>query len=57
MAVIKLLKKECGMGMAEAKAALDSVPTVIKQGIGKYAAQSLASAFSEIGAKMKVKNS
>ena len=26
MAVIKLLKKECGMGMADAKAAMDSAP-------------------------------
>jgi len=54
MAVIKLLKKECGMGMADAKAAMDFAPTVIKKGLEKYAAQSLVSQFADVGAKMKV---
>ncbi len=54
MAVIKLLKKECGMCMADAKAAMDSAPTVIKKGLEKYAAQSLVSQFADVGAKIKV---
>lgn len=53
--VIKLLKKHCGMGAAEAKAVMDSAPAVIKHDVDKDTAQWLVYYFNCVGAKMKVK--
>jgi large subunit ribosomal protein L7/L12 len=54
LAVIKLLKNELGMGVADAKAVIDSAPTVIKQGLVSHLANDLVSKFTAVGAKMKV---
>ena len=54
LAVIKLLKNELGMGVADAKAVIDSAPTVIKQGLVSHLAKDLVSKFTAVGAKMKV---
>jgi large subunit ribosomal protein L7/L12 len=55
LAVVKLVKELTGLGLKEAKDAVDAVPSVIKEGIPKDEAESLAKQLQEAGAEVEVK--
>jgi large subunit ribosomal protein L7/L12 len=55
IAVIKAVKEALGLGLAEAKAAVDSAPKVIKEGMKKEEAEALKKTLEEAGAKVTLK--
>lgn len=55
IAVIKAVKEACGLGLAEAKGAVDSAPKVIKEGLKKEEAEALKKSLEEAGAKVTLK--
>jgi large subunit ribosomal protein L7/L12 len=55
LAVVKLVKELTGLGLKEAKDAVDACPSVIKEGIPKGEAESLAKQLQEAGAEVEVK--
>jgi large subunit ribosomal protein L7/L12 len=55
LAVVKLVKELTGLGLKEAKDAVDAVPSVIKEGIPKDQAEALAKQLQEAGAEVEVK--
>ncbi len=55
LAVVKLVKELTGLGLKEAKDAVDACPSVIKEGIPKDEAESLAKQLQEAGAEVEVK--
>lgn len=55
LAVVKLVKELTGLGLKEAKDAVDAVPSVIKEGIPKDEAESIAKQLQEAGAEVEVK--
>lgn len=55
IAVIKAVKEALGLGLAEAKGAVDSAPKVIKEGMKKEEAEALKKALEEAGAKVTLK--
>ena len=55
MAVIKLVKDACGLGLKESKELVDGAPKALKTGISKADAEALAAQFTEAGAKVEIK--
>ena len=55
MQVIKVVKEITGLGLAEAKAAVEAAPKAIKEGVSKDEAEELKKKLEEAGAKVEVK--
>lgn len=55
IAVIKAVKEALGLGLAEAKGAVDSAPKVLKEGLKKEEAEALKKTLEEAGAKVTLK--
>ena len=53
--VIKVVREITGLGLKEAKEAVDGAPKVIKEGMSKDDAEAAAKKFEEAGAKATVK--
>jgi large subunit ribosomal protein L7/L12 len=53
--VIKEVRKITGLGLKEAKAVVDGVPTPVKEGISKEEAEEVKTALEEAGASVEVK--
>jgi large subunit ribosomal protein L7/L12 len=53
--VIKVVKDATGLGLKEAKEAVDGAPKVIKEGVSKAEAEELVKALEEQGAKATLK--
>lgn len=53
--VIKVVRSITNLGLAEAKAVVDSAPKVIKEGISKAEAEDLKKKLEEAGAKVTLK--
>ena len=53
--VIKVVREVTGLGLKEAKAAVDGVPTTIKEAVGKEEAEELKAKFEEAGATVEIK--
>ncbi len=53
--VIKVVRAVTGLGLKEAKAAVEEVPTVIKEGVSKEEAEELKKQFEEAGATVELK--
>ena len=52
--VVKLVKDLTGLGLKEAKAAVDAAPGPIKEGIPKEEAESMKSKLEEAGAEVEI---
>ena len=55
IAVIKVGKEVCALGLAEAKGAVDSAPKVIKEGLKKEEAEEIKKKIEEAGGKVELK--
>jgi large subunit ribosomal protein L7/L12 len=55
LAVVKLVKELCGLGLKDAKAAVDAAPAPLKEGISKAEAEALKSQLEEAGAEVELK--
>ncbi|MDE6550323.1 MAG: 50S ribosomal protein L7/L12 [Clostridia bacterium] len=55
LAVIKTVREITGLGLADAKALVESAPKAIKEGIAKDAADEIAKKLTEAGAEVEVK--
>jgi large subunit ribosomal protein L7/L12 len=53
--VIKVVREITGLGLAEAKALVESAPKAIKEGLSKSAAEELQKKLEEVGAKVELK--
>ena len=53
--VIKVVRAELGLGLKEAKDAVESAPTTLKEGLSKEDAEKLAKAFKDAGAEIEIK--
>ena len=53
--VIKTVREITGLGLKEAKDAVDGAPKVIKEGVSKEEAEELKAKFEEVGAKVTLK--
>ncbi len=53
--VIKVVRELTGLGLAEAKAAVDSAPKALKEGISKEDAEAAKAKLEEVGAKVEIK--
>jgi len=53
--VIKVVRAVTGLGLKEAKAAVEEVPTTIKEGVSKEEAEELKKQFEEAGATVELK--
>ena len=53
--VIKVVKDATGLGLKEAKEAVDGAPRVIKEAISKEDAEALKAKLEEVGAKVTLK--
>ena len=53
--VIKVVKDATGLGLKEAKEAVDGAPKVIKEGVSKAEAEALVASLEEQGAKATLK--
>ncbi len=53
--VIKVVRAITGLGLKEAKALVDGVPGIIKEGIPAEEAQGIKTQFEEVGAKVEIK--
>ena len=53
--VIKVVRAATGLGLKEAKAAVDGVPSTLKEGIAKDEAEELKKQLEEAGASVEVK--
>ena len=53
--VIKVVREVMGLGLAEAKAAVEGVPTVMKEGLSKEDAEALKKQVEEVGGKVELK--
>lgn len=51
--VIKVVRAELGLGLKEAKEAVEGAPTTLKEGLSKEDAEKLAKAFTDAGAETK----
>ena len=52
---IKALREITGLGLAEAKAAVEAAPKAIKEGVSKDEAEELKKKLEEVGAKVELK--
>jgi large subunit ribosomal protein L7/L12 len=55
IAVIKVVKEALGLGLAEAKTAVESAPKVLKEGMKKEDAEALKKKIEEAGGKVTLK--
>ena len=55
IAVIKAVRELTGLGLAEAKAAVDSAPKALKEGVSKEDAEAAKAKLEEVGAKVEIK--
>jgi len=55
IAVIKVVKEVCGLGLKEAKDMVDGAPSVVKEGVKKEEAEALKVKLEEAGAKVNLK--
>jgi large subunit ribosomal protein L7/L12 len=55
IAVIKVVKEVLGLGLKEAKDAVDGAPAVLKEGLKKEDAEALKAKLEEAGAKVTLK--
>ena len=53
--VIKVVRETMGLGLAEAKAAVEGAPTTMKEGLGKDEAEALKKQVEEAGGKVELK--
>ena len=53
--VIKAVREITGLGLAEAKAAVEAAPKAIKEGVSKDEAEELKKKLEEAGAKVELK--
>ena len=53
--VIKVVRELTGLGLAEAKAAVDGAPKAIKEGVSKEDAEAAKAKLEEVGAKVTLK--
>ncbi len=53
--VIKVVRAVTGLGLKEAKAAVEDTPSVIKEGVSKEEAEELKKQFEEAGATVELK--
>ena len=53
--VIKVVRELTGLGLAEAKAAVDSAPKALKEGVSKEDAEAAKAKLEEVGAKVELK--
>ena len=53
--VIKVIREVMGLGLAEAKAAVEAAPKAIKEGVSKDEAEELKKKLEEVGAKVELK--
>ena len=53
--VVKAVKEACGLGLKEAKEAVDGCPSVLKEGMPKAVAEALKKQLEEAGAKIELK--
>lgn len=53
--VIKAVRELTGLGLKEAKAAVDGAPTAIKEGVSKEDAEAAKAKLEEVGASVEVK--
>ncbi|MGI5971156.1 MAG: 50S ribosomal protein L7/L12 [Oscillospiraceae bacterium] len=53
--VIKVVREITGLGLAEAKAAVEAAPKAIKEGVSKEEAEALKAKLEEAGAKVELK--
>jgi len=53
--VIKVVRAATGLGLKEAKAAVDEAPTTLKEGISKEEAEALKAQLEEAGAEAEIK--
>ena len=53
--VIKVVREVMGLGLAEAKAAVEGVPTVMKEALSKEDAEALKKQVEEVGGKVELK--
>ena len=55
LAVIKAVKEATGLGLAEAKALVESAPKAVKEGLAKDEAEKLKASLEAAGAKVEMK--
>ena len=55
IAVIKVVKEACGLGLKEAKDMVDGAPSEVKAGLKKEEAEELKAKLEEVGAGVEVK--
>jgi len=55
VAVIKAVRSITGLGLKEAKDAVESAPTAVKEGISKDEAEEVKKALEEAGAEVEIK--
>ncbi len=53
--VIKVVREITGLGLAEAKAAVEGAPATLKEALGKDEAEELKKKLEEAGAKVELK--
>ena len=53
--VVKAVKEACGLGLKEAKEAVDGAPSVLKEGMPKADAEALKKQLEEAGAEVELK--
>jgi large subunit ribosomal protein L7/L12 len=53
--VIKVVRELTGLGLAEAKAAVEAAPKALKEGISKEDAEAVKAKLEEVGAKCEIK--
>ncbi len=53
--VIKVVRELTGLGLAEAKAAVDGAPKAIKEAVSKEDAEAAKAKLEEVGAKVEIK--
>ena len=55
VAAIKVVREITGLGLADAKAAVEAAPKVLKEGISKADAEAILKKITEAGAKAEIK--
>ncbi|WP_198245298.1 50S ribosomal protein L7/L12 [methane-oxidizing endosymbiont of Gigantopelta aegis] len=55
VSVIKAVRAITGLGLKEAKEAVESAPTVLKEGVSKEEAEEVKKALEEAGAQVEIK--
>lgn len=53
--VIKVVRAITGLGLGEAKAAVEGAPTTLKEGISKADAEAIKKQLEDVGAKVEIK--